>query len=143
MSETNIVQNSEAEQTTGHDESEQQATELMECNKINTDELYQVNTYVAAIYESRWYVGQVLEYDEDDQEYNINFMVAGKNFFEWPAKPDQIWIPSSDVLCSLDEPIRQGKTHNMFKFSGRDLEKVRNLFDRLLLYIMNMQQDIY
>lgn len=78
MSETNIVQNSEAEQTTGHDESEQQATELMECNKINTDELYQVNTYVAAIYESRWYVGQVLEYDEDDQEYNINFMVAGK-----------------------------------------------------------------
>lgn len=82
MSETNIVQNSEAEQTTGHDESEQQATELMECNKINTDELYQVNTYVAAIYESRWYVGQVLEYDEDDQEYNINFMVAGKKLFQ-------------------------------------------------------------
>ncbi|KAL3872953.1 hypothetical protein ACJMK2_036122 [Sinanodonta woodiana] len=116
MSKTNIVQNSEAEQTTGHDESEQQGTELMECNKINTDELYQVNTYVAAIYESRWYVGQVLKYDEDDQEYNINFM---------------IWIPSSDVLCSLDEPIKQGKTRNMFKFSGRDLEKVRNLFDRL------------
>ena len=115
----------------------------MECNKINTDELYQVNTYVAAIYESRWYVGQVLEYDKDDQEYNINFMVAGKNSFKWPAKPDQIWIPSSDVLCSLDEPIKQGKTRNMFKFSGRDLEKVRNLFDRLLLYIMNMQQDIY
>ncbi|KAL3879819.1 hypothetical protein ACJMK2_032100 [Sinanodonta woodiana] len=105
-------QNSEAEQTTGHDESEQQATKLMECNKINTDELYQVNNYVAAIYESRWYVGQ-------------------------------IWMPSSDVLCSLDEPIKQGKTRNMFKFSGRDLEKVRNLFDRLWLYIMNMQQDIY
>ncbi|KAL3854818.1 hypothetical protein ACJMK2_014063 [Sinanodonta woodiana] len=95
------------------------------------DELYQVNTYVAAIYESRWYVGQVLEYDKDDQEYNIKFMVAGKNFFKWPVKPDQIWIPSSDVLCSLDEPIKQGKTHNMFKFSGRDFEKVRNLFDRL------------
>ncbi|KAL3859782.1 hypothetical protein ACJMK2_009976 [Sinanodonta woodiana] len=116
MSDTNIVQNSEAEQTTGHDESEQQATKLMECNKINTDELYQVNTCVAAIFESRWYVGQVLEYDKDDQEYNINFM---------------IWIPSSDVLCSLDEPIKQGKTRHMFKFSGRDLEKVRNLFDRL------------
>ncbi|KAL3880396.1 hypothetical protein ACJMK2_032640 [Sinanodonta woodiana] len=109
MSETNIVQNSEAEQTTGHQESEQQATKLMECNKINTDELYQVNTY----------------------EYNINFMVAGKNSFKWPAKPDKIWIPSSDVLCSLDKPIKQGKTRNMFKFSGRDLEKVRNLFNRL------------
>ncbi|KAL3868443.1 hypothetical protein ACJMK2_041250 [Sinanodonta woodiana] len=97
---------------------EQQATELMECNKINTDELYQVNTYVAVIYESRWYVEQVLEYDKDDQEYtcNINFM---------------IWIPSSNVLCSLAEPIKQGKTRNMFKFSGRDLVKVRNLFDIL------------
>ncbi|KAL3871849.1 hypothetical protein ACJMK2_039821 [Sinanodonta woodiana] len=55
-----------------------QVTELMECNKINTDELHQVNRYVAAIYESRWYVGQVSEYDKDDQECNINFMVAGK-----------------------------------------------------------------
>ncbi|KAL3884626.1 hypothetical protein ACJMK2_024753 [Sinanodonta woodiana] len=77
-----LVQNTEAEQTSGHDESEQQVTELMEYNKINTDELYQVNTYVAAIYESRWYVGQVLEYDKDDQEYNINFMVAGKKLFQ-------------------------------------------------------------
>ncbi|KAL3875659.1 hypothetical protein ACJMK2_033589 [Sinanodonta woodiana] len=97
-----LVQNSEAEQTTGHDE----------------NEFYQVYTYVAVIYESRWYVGEVLEYDKDDQEYNINFMVAGKNSFKWPVKPDQIWIPSSDVLCSLDEPIKQVKTRNMFKFSG-------------------------
>lgn len=29
-------------------------------------QLYNVNAYVAAIYESKWYIGQILEYDGDD-----------------------------------------------------------------------------
>lgn len=44
---------------------------------------------------------------------------------------DKIWIPDSDILCSLNEPVKQGKTRNMFKFSEKDLEKAQNLFEEL------------
>ena len=32
-------------------------------------------------------------------------------------------------LCSVDDPVKDGKTRNMFKISGKDLEKVQDLFD--------------
>lgn len=33
----------------------------------DSSQLYNVNAYVAAIYERKWYIGQILEYDGDDQ----------------------------------------------------------------------------
>lgn len=76
----------------------------------NAGELYQVDAYLAAIYESKWYIGKILEYDNEDQEYHVTFMTGGKKSFRWPEKADKIWIPDSDILCSLNEPVKQGKT---------------------------------
>lgn len=97
----------------------------------NAGERYQVDAYVAAIYESKWYIGKILEYDSEDQEYHVTFMTGGKKSFRWPENADKIWIPDSDILCSLNEPVKQGKTRNMFKFSEKDLEKAQNLFEEL------------
>jgi hypothetical protein len=98
---------------------------------MHPNQLYEVDAYVDAIYESKWYIGKILEYDEDDQEYHITFMLGGKKSFRWPENADKIWIPSSDIVCSLKKPVKQDKTRNMFKFSETDLEKVQNLFERL------------
>lgn len=54
-------------------------------------------------------------------------MTRGKKSFRWSEKADKIWIPDSDTLCSLNEPIKQGKTRHMFKFSEKDLEKAQTL----------------
>ena len=37
----------------------------------------EVNDYVAAVYsgDGKWYIGMVIEVDEDDKEANISFMV--------------------------------------------------------------------
>lgn len=58
-------------------------------------------------------------------------MLAGKKSFRRPEESNKIWIPSSDIHCSLNAPIKQGKTRNMFNISEKDLEKVQNLFDEL------------
>ena len=58
-------------------------------------------------------------------------MVAGKKSFRRPEESNKFWIPSSDIHCSLNAPIQQGKTRNMFKFSEKDLEKVQSLFEEL------------
>ena len=58
-------------------------------------------------------------------------MLAGKKSFRWPEQSDKIWIPSSDILCSMNTPVKQGKTRNMFQISEKDLEKLQNLFEEL------------
>ena len=45
-------------------------------------------------------------------------MLAGKKSFRRPEESNKIWIPSSDIHCSLNAPKKQGKTRNMFKISG-------------------------
>ena len=51
-----------------------------------------MNDYVAAVYsgDGKWYIGMVIEVDEDDEEANISFMVLQdtKNQFKWPARQD-------------------------------------------------------
>lgn len=75
--------------------------------------------------------GKFSNNDNEDQEYHVTFMTGGKKSFRWPEKVDKIWIPDSDILCSLNEPVKQGKTRNMFKFSEKDLQKAQNLFEEL------------
>lgn len=64
----------------------------------NAGELYQVDAYVAAISESKWYIGKILEYEKENQEYHVTFMTGGKKLFRWPEKTDKIWIPDSYIL---------------------------------------------
>ena len=51
-----------------HNEKEEQGISLV---------IPEVNDYVAAVYsgDGKWYIGMVIEVDEDDEEANISFMV--------------------------------------------------------------------
>lgn len=90
----------------------------------NVGELYQVDVYVVVIYESKWYIGKIFEYDNEDQEYYVIFMIGGKKLFRWFEKVDKIWIFDCDIFCLLNEFVKQGKIRNMFKFLEKNFEKV-------------------
>ena len=97
--------------------------------ETKTNEVYEKDEYVGAVYESKWYIGQIVEYDAEDQEYYINFMESGRKSYKWPKDTDMIWIPSTDVLCTLNKPVQQGKTRNVYKFKEKDIEKVQSMFE--------------
>ena len=92
--------------------------------------------WVAAVYEGKWYLGQVLEDDEDD--CLVNFMEGGKGRaatqakFKWPRQKDELWVAHQDILCVVEKPIPAGKSERLFTVSSPMLAQIEERFSSWL-----------
>ena len=46
---------------------------------------YNVENYVAEVYDGQWYVGQVLKEVDNDNDKEITFMPRNKDLWQWPS----------------------------------------------------------
>lgn len=53
-----------------------------------------------------------------------------KKSYKWPQKPDTSWIREDEILSPVREPVKLGKTTNMFKVHEEDIENIANIFGR-------------
>ena len=87
-----------------------------------------VDDWVAATYETKWYVGKVEDKDDEDSTVFVNFMTTcGKypGLFKWPAQKDQLWINTHQILKVLEvPPAAQGKTKRCFKLEEAVIESI-------------------
>lgn len=52
---------------------------------IQADCSYEIDQYVVALYDGRWYIAKITDKDEDDEfPYQISFMEKKKKMFAWP-----------------------------------------------------------
>jgi hypothetical protein len=99
----------------GSEESEREC----EREKAKDSEELLPGTYVVAVYQGAWYLGQVLDKKEErlalrQQEYTyVSFMQrvggSGDNF-KWPEKPDKLNTLREDVLFVCGAPIPAAAT---------------------------------
>lgn len=88
--------------------------------------------WVAAVYEGQWYIGQVLEVNEDDKDAKVSFLKATMSkppSFKWPTVPDEIWVDFDHLLCVIQEPFPRGKSKRMFQFHENSITMVENRHD--------------
>ncbi|XP_078659979.1 LOW QUALITY PROTEIN: uncharacterized protein LOC144904722 [Branchiostoma floridae x Branchiostoma belcheri] len=85
-----------------------------------------IGDYVAAVYDSSWYVGEVE--DVDDGEYSVRFMQQTGQKFKWPQRKDDLWIDPADVLCVVPKPLPTAKSERMFTFSEATLQHIEECF---------------
>ena len=76
-------------------------------------------SWVAAIYDRKWYIGQVKTIDDDEAE--IDFLeAAGKyqNAYKKPTVEDRIWCSMSNILMVLNRKhhIQLGSQNSFSKF---------------------------
>jgi len=80
---------------------------------------YPSGTYVAAVYQGEWFVGQVLDKSNEsralksDAYIYINFMQrvqSGKDLFRWPDKADKLNTLQEDVLFECGAPVPSHST---------------------------------
>ncbi|WAR25258.1 hypothetical protein MAR_010962 [Mya arenaria] len=83
-----------------------------------------VGDFVAALYESKWYIGQVVDNDIDNAELEINFMTRAKEMNKWPQYEDRIWIESNDIICRVQSLSPSGKSERLFRLSTEEAEKI-------------------
>ena len=70
----------------------------------------QIGNYVMCKYDKNWYVGVILDTNEEEEDFKIKFMVYSyrNRLFTWPNREDQCWIPLRDMLAIIQNPILQG-----------------------------------
>lgn len=90
------------------------------------DMSYSIDEFVVAKYESRWYIGKIIDEDPDDENgyiYQISFMEKRKNMFQWPMNKDILWCRKTDIAFNLEPPIPSGKSGRMYKLKTDDWTK--------------------
>jgi hypothetical protein len=89
---------------------------------------YPVGSYVVAVYQGAWYVGQVLEKTEEklalpqDEYLYLSFMQRTEksmDLFKWPEKPDKLNTLKEDILfaCSAPTPSNATSSSRSITFS--------------------------
>lgn len=87
-------------------------------------------TYVACVYDNKWWIGIVKDKSEDYNDYFISFMKPSGEAKQycWPAEGDNCWIDKSDIICTLPAPNITSSSTRGFSFSKIDIERIKNLF---------------
>ena len=89
---------------------------------------YEIGTFVGALYEKICYIGKATDQDlADELPYQITFLQAKKNQFQWPRPADIIWCRKEDILFTVQEPLPSGKSKRLLKMSADDQEKLNNV----------------
>lgn len=72
---------------------------------VQTEDI-SVGHYVAVKFDIDWYVGIVLDYDDEHDDYRVNCLhpkgTASSHNFHWPRPREDIcWIPTDHVICKV------------------------------------------
>ena len=106
------------------------------------EEEYSVGTFVVAMYEEEWFIGQVER--ERDGLVLVKYMKHSgghiKNSFMWPGKSDMLKTNVDDIVCKVDPPIPiSSRAHGLnlkdMKIFDKKLVKWFNFFILLYLYL--------
>ena len=118
----------------------QPGVQVIETNLVSTDKVpadnprnlvtqFAVGHYVATVYDSRWYVGKIVDIDDEESHIEITFMARRKQFYQWPTQQDKIWVKANDILCGLSIPVSTGKSSRMFKLNDNDEQHILASFE--------------
>lgn len=90
----------------------------------------QPGSYVACIYDNKWYVGNIVERNETEQDLLIKFMRRSDDrTLSWPTRTDECYIPVLDIICSIDVPVVMGASARLYQLSQKDYNKILQLME--------------
>lgn len=102
------------------EEQEEQHKEQEEAVSVDQPEDdFPIGSYVAAVYQREWFVGQVLDKSKEskalksDDYIYVSFMQrvqSGKDLFRWPDKADKLNTLREDVLFECGAPVPSHST---------------------------------
>jgi hypothetical protein len=107
---------------------------------------YPPDSYVVAIYQGDWYVGQTMskegepEAEEGEQYVLVSFMERGTgDLLKWPKRSDILNVLKEDILFSCQPPVPCAATSSSRSFtyslSKAEAKKAKKLFMIKAYYI--------
>lgn len=89
---------------------------------------YVPGQYIAAVYDQKWYVGSIVECDEEKQDVLVSFMaqVGTSRSFKWPRRADNCWVLLGHILCNL--PVPCTTTGRQYQYEEKDINSIKDTF---------------
>ena len=84
--------------------------------------------YVVVVYEEEWWIGYVLEKNEEEGIVFLSFLHphGPSSSSKYPTLADPLWIASCDILCKVNPTIPTGRVYNL---PADDVMKAVKAFD--------------
>jgi hypothetical protein len=78
---------------------EEENTERQQEDETPTVHIYSPDDMVEATYNGKTYVGKVIEYDAQNDDYYVTFMKKNRQgVYSWPKRRDEVWVKSGNIL---------------------------------------------
>ena len=77
--------------------------------------LFAIGDYITVQHDDKNYVANVLEFDEDDGEYQVAFMEQKVGGFQSPGKPDILCVRQDDIIAKIAAPLLSGRCGRFHK----------------------------
>ena len=70
---------------------------------------FSIGQFIAAVFDSKWYVGMIEDIDNDNNDAFVNFMHPSgpAKSYHWPDRSDRCWVPLQHILCGIICPNLQ------------------------------------
>lgn len=105
---------------------------FFECTPELVIENIKVMSYIACVYDEKWWVGLVEEVDKNSNDIYVNFMhpFGPSSTFLWPTREDKCYVNISCILMTLDSPSTA--TGRLYSFPTENIETVKRHYNALL-----------
>ena len=94
---------------------------------------YKPGRYIACMYDDIWYVGLILEYSEENEDFCVKFMSRKGFNLNWisDTRSSQCWVPYKNIICSIDAPEIKGSTAREYCLNKHDYDKIVSMKDNI------------
>jgi len=100
-------------------------TTILLTDHVTTDmDMYQPGRYAACMYDNNWYVGNIVERNDEQHDVLMSFMKRTGSSLSWPHHEDKCWVPLHDMLCIITVPAMQGQSGRQYTLSLGDNERI-------------------
>ena len=81
----------------------------------------QIRGFVTCVFDQKWWLACVLEIDKEDLEVKLSFLHPnGPAYsFRYPSIPDILWVPSTDILTTVDPRTTTGRVYTIEQKEGK------------------------
>ena len=88
--------------------------------------------YVACIYDKNWFIGNVIEASEENEDIRVNFMKrsASATTFTWPQREDICWVPVTHILCTVTSLKVQSAAGRCYDISNMEHQHILSQFQK-------------
>ena len=107
------------------DDSDAHKNDNISCMEIVPDV-----TFVACIYDLRWWIGIVKQESAEHGDYLVSFMIPSgeaKQYY-WPEKKDICWIESTNILCPVETPFSTSSSVRGYSLAETEIKRIADIF---------------